>query len=178
VPLQRRHADEHAWEAHLNTLCRISLVRQARVNMQPCRRTRERTAVRILRASRARSKPTFPSGSQPGPPSTAARRNRRHAAVNRLHRRDDALLLLGGSLERRDHAVRRGGAAAIDIAWVACGRLDGYWESGLNAWDWAAGSLLVTEAGGFWSCQPGPLGVEQAVSACPGVYDALFDLLQ
>ena len=74
--------------------------------------------------------------------------------------------------------IRRGGAAAIDIAWVACGRLDGYWESGLNAWDWAAGSLLVTEAGGFWSCQPGPLGVEQAVAACPGVYDALFDLLQ
>jgi myo-inositol-1(or 4)-monophosphatase len=74
--------------------------------------------------------------------------------------------------------IRRGGAAAIDLAWVACGRLDGYWESGLNAWDWSAGSLLVTEAGGFWSCQPGPLGVGQAVAACPGVYDALFDLLQ
>jgi myo-inositol-1(or 4)-monophosphatase len=74
--------------------------------------------------------------------------------------------------------IRRGGAAAIDLAWVACGRLDGYWESGLNAWDWSAGSLLVTEAGGFWSCQPGPLGVGQAVAACPGVYDALFELLQ
>ena len=74
--------------------------------------------------------------------------------------------------------IRRGGAAAIDLARVACGRLDGYWESGLNAWDWSAGSLLVTEAGGFWSCQPGPLGVGQAVAACPGVYDALFDLLQ
>ena len=74
--------------------------------------------------------------------------------------------------------IRRGGAAAIDLAWVACGRLDGYWESGLNAWDWSAGSLLVTEAGGFWSCQPGPLGVGQAVAACPGVYDALFALLQ
>lgn len=73
--------------------------------------------------------------------------------------------------------IRRGGAAAIDIAWVACGRLDGYWESGLNAWDWAAGSLLVTEAGGFWACQPGPLGVEQAVAACPGVFDQLAELL-
>ena len=74
--------------------------------------------------------------------------------------------------------IRRGGAAAIDLAWFACGRLDGYWESGLNAWDWSAGSLHVTEAGGFWSCQPGPLGVGQAVAACPGVYDALFELLQ
>jgi myo-inositol-1(or 4)-monophosphatase len=44
--------------------------------------------------------------------------------------------------------VRRAGAAAIDLAWVACGRIDGYWERGLHPWDWAAGRLLVTEAGG------------------------------
>jgi fructose-1,6-bisphosphatase/inositol monophosphatase family enzyme len=44
--------------------------------------------------------------------------------------------------------VRRGGAAAIDLAWVAAGRLDGYYERGLKPWDWAAGRLLVTEAGG------------------------------
>ncbi len=43
---------------------------------------------------------------------------------------------------------RRGGAAAIDLAFVACGRLDGYFESGLSPWDVAAGSLLVSEAGG------------------------------
>ncbi|MFT5947585.1 MAG: myo-inositol-1(or 4)-monophosphatase, partial [Paracoccaceae bacterium] len=41
------------------------------------------------------------------------------------------------------------GAAALDLAWVAAGRLDGYWERGLNAWDIAAGTLLVREAGGF-----------------------------
>jgi len=44
--------------------------------------------------------------------------------------------------------IRRGGAAALDLAWVAAGRLDGYYERGLQPWDWAAGRLLVTEAGG------------------------------
>jgi myo-inositol-1(or 4)-monophosphatase len=44
--------------------------------------------------------------------------------------------------------IRRGGAAALDLAWLAAGRLDGYYERGLNPWDWAAGKLLVTEAGG------------------------------
>jgi myo-inositol-1(or 4)-monophosphatase len=46
------------------------------------------------------------------------------------------------------HGVRRGGSAAIDLAYVACGRLDGYWEFGLSPWDMAAGKLLVAEAGG------------------------------
>jgi myo-inositol-1(or 4)-monophosphatase len=46
------------------------------------------------------------------------------------------------------HGVRRGGSAAIDLAYVACGRLDAFWEFGLNPWDMAAGTLLVTEAGG------------------------------
>jgi len=45
--------------------------------------------------------------------------------------------------------VRRWGAAALDLAYVAAGRYDGYWERGLNAWDVAAGLLLVREAGGF-----------------------------
>jgi len=46
------------------------------------------------------------------------------------------------------HGVRRGGAAAIDLAYVACGRLDAFWEFTLNPWDMAAGLLLVEEAGG------------------------------
>ena len=45
--------------------------------------------------------------------------------------------------------VRRAGAAALDLAHVACGRLDGFWEYGLHAWDIAAGALLVQEAGGL-----------------------------
>jgi len=44
--------------------------------------------------------------------------------------------------------LRRAGSAALDLAYVACGRLDGFWEIGLNAWDIAAGSLIVCEAGG------------------------------
>lgn len=45
--------------------------------------------------------------------------------------------------------VRRWGAAALDLAYVAAGRYDGYWERGLNSWDLAAGSLIVREAGGL-----------------------------
>jgi len=45
--------------------------------------------------------------------------------------------------------VRRFGAAALDLAWVAAGRFDGFWEAGLSEWDVAAGILLVKEAGGF-----------------------------
>lgn len=46
------------------------------------------------------------------------------------------------------HGVRRGGSAALDLAYVACGRLDAFWEFGLKTWDKAAGICLVTEAGG------------------------------
>jgi myo-inositol-1(or 4)-monophosphatase len=48
----------------------------------------------------------------------------------------------------RSHGVRRAGSAALDLAYTACGRVDGYWEFNLNPWDTAAGALLVTEAGG------------------------------
>ena len=54
-------------------------------------------------------------------------------------------------LTLRTHGLRRAGAAAIDLAYTACGRLDGYWEFNLNPWDTAAGSLLVEEAGGTMS---------------------------
>jgi myo-inositol-1(or 4)-monophosphatase len=45
--------------------------------------------------------------------------------------------------------VRRTGAAALDLAWIASGRFDGFWERGLSPWDLAAGVLLVREAGGY-----------------------------
>jgi myo-inositol-1(or 4)-monophosphatase len=47
--------------------------------------------------------------------------------------------------------LRRFGAAALDLAWVAAGRLDAYWERNLSPWDMAAGLLMVREAGGFVS---------------------------
>lgn len=49
---------------------------------------------------------------------------------------------------RHSRGVRRFGSAALDLAWVACGRYDGYWEMGLAPWDVAAGTVLVREAGG------------------------------
>jgi myo-inositol-1(or 4)-monophosphatase len=49
---------------------------------------------------------------------------------------------------RGSAGIRRDGSAALDLAYVACGRYDGFWEMGLSSWDVAAGSLLVTEAGG------------------------------
>ena len=54
-----------------------------------------------------------------------------------------------GEMLRVVRGIRRGGSAALDLAWVACGRLDGYWEVRLGPWDVAAGFLLVTEAGGI-----------------------------
>jgi len=46
------------------------------------------------------------------------------------------------------HGIRRTGSAALDLCYTACGRFDGYWELKLNPWDFAAGSLIITEAGG------------------------------
>jgi myo-inositol-1(or 4)-monophosphatase len=53
-----------------------------------------------------------------------------------------------GDFTMRSHGVRRDGSAALDLASVACGRFDGFWEFGLKSWDTAAGVLLVEEAGG------------------------------
>ena len=64
------------------------------------------------------------------------------------------------------HGVRRPGAAALDLAYVAAGRLDAFWEFGLHSWDMAAGLLLVTEAGGTVSDMEGaPLGPMSSVGA-------------
>ncbi len=54
-----------------------------------------------------------------------------------------------GSIAPQVAGIRRLGSAALDLAWVAAGRFDGYWESDLKIWDVAAGMLLVKEAGGF-----------------------------
>jgi myo-inositol-1(or 4)-monophosphatase len=60
---------------------------------------------------------------------------------------DDILTLFGGFLKRA-RAVRRLGSAALDLCWVAAGRMDGFWEMNLKAWDIMAGGLIVQEAGG------------------------------
>jgi len=61
----------------------------------------------------------------------------------------DAYLAIFKEMTRRTAGVRRPGAASLDLAYVACGRLDGFWEFGLSPWDMAAGALLISEAGGL-----------------------------
>jgi myo-inositol-1(or 4)-monophosphatase len=75
--------------------------------------------------------------------------------------------------------VRRPGAAALDLAYVAAGRVDGFWEFGLNAWDTAAGALLIQEAGGRIGTMSGaPYDLSpHVVAGTPRVYDALLELL-
>jgi myo-inositol-1(or 4)-monophosphatase len=63
----------------------------------------------------------------------------------------DAYLGMMKSLIRDTAGIRRPGSAALDFAYVAAGRIDGFWELGLSVWDFAAGSLLVREAGGMVS---------------------------
>ena len=54
-----------------------------------------------------------------------------------------------GAVQDKVAGLRRFGAAALDLAFVAAGRLDGYWERNISPWDMAAGILMVREAGGF-----------------------------
>src|SRR5699024_3331174 len=71
--------------------------------------------------------------------------------------------------------IRRSGSAALDLAYVATGRLDGYWELGLSAWDIAAGKLLVEAAGGITSDPVGadPLQSGNIVAAAPKLHPVL-----
>jgi myo-inositol-1(or 4)-monophosphatase len=71
--------------------------------------------------------------------------------------------------------IRRAGSAALDLAWVAAGRLDAFYESGLNPWDWAAGHLLVEEAGGVTGWIDGEPPVVVA-AATPTLLDQLRPL--
>lgn len=93
-----------------------------------------------------------------------ARRNGEEISVSSTAELDKALLATGFAYDRRTardnnvdnlalfvrhcQGIRRGGAAALDLCYVACGRLDGFWEMGLHPWDVTAGTLIVREAGG------------------------------
>lgn len=78
-------------------------------------------------------------------------------------------------------AVRRDGSAAIDLAYVACGRFDGFWEDGLNPWDIAAGVLLIQEAGGRvtnYQDQPLDIYTKKVVASNGLVHEAMLSLLK
>jgi myo-inositol-1(or 4)-monophosphatase len=68
-----------------------------------------------------------------------------------IHKDYKDVLALFEQMLTKAQGVRRPGAAAIDLCYVACGRFDGFWEQNLNPWDTAAGSLIVQEAGGMVS---------------------------
>ncbi|WNI18434.1 inositol monophosphatase family protein [Actinacidiphila sp. ITFR-21] len=83
------------------------------------------------------------------------------------------------ALVPRVRDIRRGGAAAIDLADVGCGRLDGYFERGLNPWDLAAGALFAREAGALTGGRPGePASGELTVAAPAGLFEPLQELLE
>ena len=76
--------------------------------------------------------------------------------------------------------VRRTGAAALDLCYVAAGRLEGFWETGLQKWDLAAGALIIREAGGIISGMDGSedfLDTGHVLTGSPKIYSALAKLL-
>jgi len=106
-----------------------------------------------------------------------ATRNRRPIQVSQTAELSKSLLVSGFAYDRRETAdnnyaefchlthltqgVRRDGAAALDLAYVACGRVDGYWERGIAPWDVVAGIILVQEAGGNVTAYDGsPMKIE------------------
>lgn len=100
-------------------------------------------------------------------------------------RRDPALAVIGtnqsgGQLDGQSFATRQMGCPAMDLAFVASGRLDGYWGRDLAAWDLAAGMLLVREAGGFVTALDGaddPLAGDSILAANNPLHDALGPLI-
>ena len=83
-----------------------------------------------------------------------------------------------GAVSARAQAVRRDGSAALDLAYVACGRFDGFWEFDLHAWDVAAGMLLIREAGGRLSAIDGGLAQAGSILASNGrIHDELLGVL-
>lgn len=120
--------------------------------------------------------------------------NERPLAVSRCQQLSDALLVTGFAYDRsrrldnnyaefayfthRTHGVRRGGAAAVDLAYVASGQLDGYWERGLSPWDLAAGVVMVEQAGGIVTAYDGTpleLGSGRLIACAPGLHQALIE---
>ncbi len=81
----------------------------------------------------------------------------------------------------RSHGVRRAGSAALDLAYIACGRLDGFWEFNLNPWDTAAGILLITEAGGRvtgFDGRPFRLDSRETLASNGLIHDELTELFR
>lgn len=123
--------------------------------------------------------------------------NNRRLRVSRCHALDHALLATGFPIRderlidpylksfaaflHRVDGIRRAGAASLDLAYVAAGRLDGFWEYGLQTWDVAAGALLVKEAGGMvGAINAGDdfMHTGSIIAATPKIFDEMRAILQ
>jgi myo-inositol-1(or 4)-monophosphatase len=92
----------------------------------------------------------------------------------------DTYLRMMGDMMQRTAGLRRPGAAALDLAYVAAGYTDGFFETGLQPWDVAAGSLMITEAGGLvgnFSGDPDFLEQHECLAANPRIYGQMVALL-
>jgi myo-inositol-1(or 4)-monophosphatase len=126
---------------------------------------------------------------------TGAYLNQRQIHISPVRRLEDSLVSTGfptgnraknpnihfyHQLAMSTHGVRRGGSAALDLAYVACGRLEAFWEFGLKPWDLAAGRLLVQEAGGVVSDmlgQPHKIGPSAHLLTDNGlIHDQILEL--
>lgn len=126
-----------------------------------------------------------------------AQLNNRRLRVSRAATLDESLIGTGAPFRDEDRiatylpqlgrvleqtaGIRRAGSAALDLAYVACGRLDGFWELGLKPWDIAAGILMVREAGGVVSEIYGRedvLDTGHVLAGNPRIHDALQGLLR
>ncbi len=99
----------------------------------------------------------------------------------RMFEHIDTYLAIFKEMTRRSAGVRRPGAASLDLAYVAAGRLDGFWELGLSPWDMAAGALLIQEAGGLVSDLDGDgnyLKTGNIVGGNPKVFNQLLQAIQ
>lgn len=130
-------------------------------------------------------------------PGTGAFLNDQRIQVSSCSTLEDSLLVTGFAYDRRERldnnyaefcrlthktrGVRRGGAAAVDLAYVAAGRVDGYWERGLSPWDLTAGAALVVIAGGEVSdyrAQNYDVSSGRILATGPGLHTALQSELE
>jgi myo-inositol-1(or 4)-monophosphatase len=116
--------------------------------------------------------------------------------VSKVDDLDKSLLATGFPYDRREHAdyylsffkafmtrcqgIRRNGSAALDLCYVACGRIDGFWELKLKPWDTAAGALIVAEAGGRlsdFSGNPSSIWGSETLAASPLIHDEMIRVM-
>ena len=98
-----------------------------------------------------------------------------------IHERPERVMALLEKMVVVAQGVRRPGSAAIDMCYVAAGRLDGFWEQELKPWDTAAGAVIVKEAGGRLSTfqgEPYTPYLKSIVAANPFIHDAMIEILK